>query len=103
MKSRITIEVAFDDNNRPYIQCDYSEQSDDVRDKLILNFIERLGHTSSWCRIHFHGGGVIGGNSMRTCFSINAITPAELKAEAKKMLEQADLIEQYPRTDAVSH
>ena len=44
MKSRITIEVDFD-MSQPYLQIN-SVTSDDVRDKILQSFIERLGHNS---------------------------------------------------------
>lgn len=50
MNSRITIEVDFDNNNDPVIQI-VSRETDDIRDKLIRNFIEKLGTESNWCRI----------------------------------------------------
>lgn len=50
MKSRITIEVNFDEGNLPVIQV-LSQSSDDVRDKLIQSFLQSLQHTSRWCKI----------------------------------------------------
>lgn len=50
MTSKITIEVDFDNNNTPIIQI-VSRQSDDIRDKLIKSFLEKLGSQSSWCTI----------------------------------------------------
>lgn len=58
MKSRITIEVDFDNGNKPVILAKL-EQSDDVRDKLIQNFTEILGGQSSWCKTMFIGDGVL--------------------------------------------
>ena len=54
MKSRITIEVNFDENNLPVIQV-LSQHSDDVRDKLISSFLQSLQHTSRWCKIIYMG------------------------------------------------
>lgn len=51
MLSKIKVEVDFDHNNEPIIEILY-RQSDDVRDKLIKSFIEKLGHVSSLCNIH---------------------------------------------------
>lgn len=51
MLSKIKIEVDFDHNNEPIIEILY-RQSDDVRDKLIRSFIDKLGQVSSWCEIH---------------------------------------------------
>ena len=54
MKSRITIEVNFEENNLPIIQI-MSQQSDDVRDKLLQSFLQSLQHTSRWCKILYMG------------------------------------------------
>jgi hypothetical protein len=54
MKSRITIEVNFEEGNLPIIQI-MSQQSDDVRDKLIQQFLQSLQHTSRWCKILYMG------------------------------------------------
>ena len=54
MKSRITIEVNFDEGNRPIIQI-MQQPSDDVRDKLLQSFLQSLEHTSRWCKILYMG------------------------------------------------
>lgn len=41
MKSRITVEIDFENGNEPIMQVHY-RQSDDVRDKLIKNFFENV-------------------------------------------------------------
>ncbi|HNU15330.1 MAG TPA: hypothetical protein PKI55_12825 [Chitinophagaceae bacterium] len=46
MKGRITIEVDFDNNNEPVIQAIVSKNSDDVRDRLLSFFFERLSLSS---------------------------------------------------------
>jgi len=46
MKSKITIEMDFE-NNTPVLQVNY-QQSDDVRDKLIGEFFNKLGHVSEY-------------------------------------------------------
>ena len=52
MKSRISIEIDFDNGNEPFLQV-LSRNSDDVRDKLISQFIENLGYDSTWCKIQY--------------------------------------------------
>lgn len=52
MKSKITIELDFENGNRPYIQI-YQHDSDDVRDRLLKSFLEELGDRSMWCKIKF--------------------------------------------------
>jgi hypothetical protein len=54
MKSRLTIEIDFEDGNKPVIEMKY-ESSDDVRDKLIKAFMEGLSSQSTWCRAMFYG------------------------------------------------
>lgn len=51
MKSRITIEVDFDNGNAPYIRLIVDRSSDDVRDKLLRAFLEKLGHESVFGKI----------------------------------------------------
>lgn len=54
MKSRITIEVDFNNGNLPVIQV-LQQDSDDVRDNLIKSFLQSLQHTSRWCKIIYAG------------------------------------------------
>ncbi len=51
MKSKITIEVDFDQNNTPYIRLLVDKNSDDVRDKLLRAFLEKLGYESVFGKI----------------------------------------------------
>lgn len=99
MNSRITIEVNFEDNNQPYIQILHPVDSDDVRDKLIKQFLQKLGHTSSWLKIHWsekHREG-------EARVIIEPITPAQLAGESKIMTEQASLLEKHPIQAAILH
>lgn len=87
MKSRITIEVDFDNGNQPVIeilQC----TSDDVRDKLVQSFTQQFGG-SSWCNIRWLGSTDIGYQVIR----ITPIKSSQFKEQAKIMLEQAELNE----------
>ena len=89
MKSRITIEVNFEENNRPVIQI-LSEESDDVRDKLIKSFLQSLQHTSRWCKILFMGNQTVypsNGEFYKEVFKwhIVPITPQEMPEEIKLM------------------
>lgn len=87
MKSRISIEVDFENNNQPVIQI-LSNDSDDVRDKLIKSFLQGLQHTSRWCRIEYKGQ-VGGGNpldySNNSVYHISVIGTKDLQQEAKLM------------------
>lgn len=87
MKSRITIEVDFDNSNQPVIQILWHHNSDDVRDKLLSNFIQSLGAQSSWCKINF-----VNYNEVTQANTIH-ITPlknTDLKEHAKLMKLVAD-------------
>jgi hypothetical protein len=91
MTSKITIEVDFSTGN-PYIRVINDRQSDDVRDKLISFFREKLGHTSSWCQVRFDDTAVSG----RVLFEIHPIPPSALSEQSKIMTEQARLHEAHP-------
>lgn len=102
MKSRITIEVDFDNGNEPVIQI-ISRNSDDVRDNLIKSFYQKL-QGSSWCKIVFKQdvldeqmvtvGGYVEGFKR---IYITPIPESELKTEAAIMLEQHRVRESYDR------
>ncbi len=53
MRSRITIEVDFDNGNDPVIKIECNKDSSDVRDKLLKQFIENFQHQSNWATIAF--------------------------------------------------
>lgn len=89
MQSKITIEVDFENGNEPVIQI-ISRQSDDIRDKLIRFFIERLGHSSSWCKIYCtttYEGEV----DRFQKWKISPIKPEQFSEEANAMLIQDKL------------
>lgn len=55
MNSKITIELSLEDgSNEPYIKIK-SAYSDDLRDKLLRNFIEAFGHQNGWMRFEYTG------------------------------------------------
>jgi len=88
MKSKITIEVDFENGNRPVIQV-LSRQSDDVRDNLISSFLQSLGHTSRWAAFKYKGEQGVSYPGSETnnahCWIITPLTPAELPEEIKLM------------------
>ena len=83
MRSKITIELDFD-LNVPYIRVD-NVTTDDVRDKILQNFREKLGASSSWMRVEFEHS-----PSDSTTFRIYAVTPKELEEQAEIMRKQAE-------------
>lgn len=88
MKSRITIEVDFDNGNEPVIQI-LSRNSDDIRDNLIKSFYQKL-QSSSWCKIVFrqdHQDVLIPENGFKRIY-ITPIPQEKLKEQADIMLEQ---------------
>lgn len=83
MKSRISIEVDFDNNNSPVIQI-LSQDSDDVRDRLIKSFLQS---TSRWCIINYIGeANTFEDLSInKTKWQIIPVTPKQLECEIKLM------------------
>lgn len=102
MKSRITVEIDYDNNNQPIIQI-LSRNSDDVRDGLIKSFYQSL-QGSSWCKIVFKQyvpdetmvtvGGYVEG--FKRIF-ISPIPEDNLKIEADIMLEQHRVREEWKK------
>lgn len=90
MKSKLTIEIDFSDNNTPYIQI-LEDPSQDVRDQLICSFIQSLAHQSTWCKIvpHYMQDGY------PKKWIIKAITPAQIEQETVIMIEQNRLYKKY--------
>jgi len=85
MKSRITIEVDLD-FGKPYIQVLCDTQSDDVRDKLVRAFRERLNYDSYWCRVRFNDLHAPG----QKLFEIEPLTPSALHEEIIEMKKVVD-------------
>lgn len=56
MKSRITIDVDYD--NQPIIKIEYQE-SEDVRDKLVKRFMETFGGKSCYATFYFTSLGMV--------------------------------------------
>lgn len=56
MNSKITIAVDQENSNTPVIRI-ISRRSEDVRDELVSNFVQRLDHTSisRWLKIEYKG------------------------------------------------
>ena len=86
MKSRITIELDFENGNMPIIQI-LQQDSDDVRDKLVKSFTQHLGG-SSWCQIKWKPENYIGAPNETQRIHITPINFADLKEQAEIMLEQ---------------
>jgi len=84
MTSRITIEVDFENNNQPMIRVIQDRSSDDVRDKLLKYFAEKLGYASTWLKVKFPQYGP----ENALIYTIHPITPEQLEEEAKIMMEQ---------------
>lgn len=85
MESRITVEINFDEQNRPVIQV-LARQSDDTRDKILKAFLESLGGDSNWLNISL----VQHHDDIQAPFKryfIRAITPEELKETHRSMGE----------------
>lgn len=85
MKSRITIEVNFEENNLPIIQVLNNRSSDDVRDKLITSFLQSLQHTSRWCKIIYMGNASIDEKEPIYRWHIVPVTPQQIPEEISLM------------------
>lgn len=95
MKSRITIEVDFDNGNQPVIQI-IQQQSTDVRDSLVQSFLQSLAHTSRWARFIYLGNRVVDPNEP-PChrWHIQPIVPSEIESEIKLMQSVSGLQRPY--------
>lgn len=80
MKSRITIEIDFDNGNKPVIQI-LQSRSDDVRDSLISAFLQTLQGISSWCRISRNKTFPVADENYPDRWIIEPVSPQELKKE----------------------
>ena len=95
MNSKITIEIDFENGNEPVIQI-ISRKSDDIRDKLISLFLERLGGFSSWCKITCVTSSVSEEpikNFQK--WRISPIRKTQFKAEGEALLEQHRLLREW--------
>lgn len=96
MDSKISIDIDFGNGNLPVIEI-LHKTSDDVRDKIVGNFIQHLDHTSisHWLKIEYRykrSDGAIIWNVIPVSASLE-----ELESEAKLMLATvASLREQIP-------
>ena len=98
MKSRITIEVDYENGRLPVIQI-LSRGSDDVRDNLIKDFYQILG-SSSWCKIEFKQD-VVDHDDYNNGFKriyISPIPQNQLKKEAVIMMEQDRVYKEWEKS-----
>lgn len=79
MESRITIEINFDEQNRPVLQI-VARKSDDTRDRILHAFLESLGENGNWLHISLVEST---DDYTRKRYLVRAITPTELKEEYK--------------------
>lgn len=77
MKSRITIEVDFNNNNQPVIEV-YLVDTEDVRDRLLRAFFQKLEHVSDLCKVEFVANHVENGVTTFQRIHISPIAPADL-------------------------
>lgn len=78
MKSRITIDVDYD--NQPIIKIEYQE-SEDVRDKLVKRFMETFNSKSYFATFFFTGLGTV----LNSSATIRPIPPSELNRYLEDM------------------
>lgn len=87
MKSRLTIEVDFENANEPVIQI-LQNESEDVRDSLIKSFLQGREHQSRWLKIQFKGNRSTGETvhfSENNIYHISVIRPKDFKQEIALM------------------
>jgi hypothetical protein len=100
MRSRITIELDFD-KGQPFIKVLNNTVSDDVRDKLVTFFRQRLGHTSSWGKIIFPTYPNV--DSDEVLFEIHPLRPDQLEDESKIMAGQVKMNSTFPEQASITH
>ena len=98
MKSRISIEVDFENGNQPVIQI-LQTNSDDVRDKLLSNFCQQFSG-SSWCQIKWVGHTPDNSNELPffNRIHISPIKGDQFREQAAVMIEQAEVNEHYEKS-----
>lgn len=102
MDSKITIDLDFAYGNVPVIQI-LHKTSDDIRDKIVGNFVQQLDHTSisRWLRMEYkykRTDGALIWNIVPITSSID-----ELEREAKLMLAMVESLRaQMPAEDPVT-
>lgn len=102
MDSKITIEVDFDNGNLPVLQV-LHKSSDDVRDKIVGNFIQHLDHTSisRWLKIEYDGERSDGAKFWKISPISSSVD--ELEKEANLMMAMVkSLKEQLPPEEKVA-
>lgn len=109
MKSRITIEVDFENGNTPIIQIlrvfpdKFGDEPEDVRDNLIHAFCQSFGHTSSWAKVEFTQNFAPKGVTEFQRIHITPIGPKEMKKEAEVMMKQSGMNVEYPEHASITH
>lgn len=86
MKSRITIDVDFD--NQPILRIEYCE-SEDVRDKLVKRFLETFAGDSCYALFNYMNseGRMDSESDTRTTVAhVRPIKPENLKSEGENMI-----------------
>jgi len=90
MKSKISIEIDFENGNQPVIQI-LQENSDDVRDKLVTTFTQ---NSSGWLKLRWDSNPTPAETPFNRLF-ISQIKVEDLKAEAALMIEQQEVHEAW--------
>lgn len=106
MKSKLTIEVDFEDGNSPVIRIFKPENEDiheDVRDKLVSAFLEMFGHTSSWAKVKWLDNGIDSNQKIFQRIQITPIPPQDLAQEAEFMKRQVELNKKHLQKTSISH
>lgn len=81
MLSRITVEIDYNNNGRPYFRVVENTNSDDLRDKAVTQFRRTFQHNSLWCKVDF-GQLQMDGTIQ---WNVHPIPPEELTEQAECM------------------
>lgn len=81
MLSRITVEIDYNNNGRPYFRVMENATSDDLRDKAITEFRQVFQHQSQWCKVDF--GQVQMDGTIQ--WNVHPIAPEELQQAIEAM------------------
>jgi hypothetical protein len=97
MESKITIEIDFENGNTPIVQVMH-KVSEDVRDKIVGNFIQHLDHTSisRWLRIEFDYKRVDGAAFWKIIPISSSL--GELEEEARLMMTMVNSLKEQMQT-----
>lgn len=96
MKSKVTVELDYENGNIPVIQIlrvfpEPDEIHEDSRDRMIHSFCQRLGYVSDWAKVDFVQNHAPDGRTKHQRIFITPISPEELESQSMLMAERCGL------------